>query len=404
MAFPWQAAATLASGFFGGLLGNKAQSSANATNINIARETNAMNYRMMQEQNSFNKEMYNDYLSYNTPLAQRRRYLDAGINPYMALGNLQPGNAQSALQAAPSHPAVGTQVQPVNSLAQSIQSSMQNAALTYSAIADAKLKASQANKTDAETSWMDRLYENIVSLNNAKKDFTVKQGSLADFEYMFKNETLGNSLALSDLSVQQGQQLQEQLQKSNQLMDIQIKSARIDLDLKDKYQEEQIKASLADVWASYAERIERVMSSKYDRTVFKPRQLSLMQQEADTNAYNARTNRMNANTNAYNARTNRMNANTNSRLVDAQINKIASEIVESTARASNIKLDTDTKRKMQRYVVGSIKEDYNTKRNANSVDNMLYDDWMKSPYGFGSFYYQGRQLFRDIPFSSFIPK
>ena len=92
--------ASLLGGLFGGFSNKTAQDRANETNLKIARETNQNQYQMFQEQNAFNERMYNQMQQYNTPAAQMQRYTDAGINPYIAAGNVQTGNAQSALQSA----------------------------------------------------------------------------------------------------------------------------------------------------------------------------------------------------------------------------------------------------------------------------------------------------------------
>ena len=86
MPFPLGAAIGAAGSVLGSLIGgvtsSAAQRRANATNIQIARETNAQNYRIFQEQQQFNENQFNRWLDYSTPAAQRQRYEDAGINPY----------------------------------------------------------------------------------------------------------------------------------------------------------------------------------------------------------------------------------------------------------------------------------------------------------------------------------
>ena len=64
-----------------------AQESANATNLQIARETNEANRNLWREQTA-----------YNTPLNQMSRLRAAGINPFMAMSQISPGLAESAPQ------------------------------------------------------------------------------------------------------------------------------------------------------------------------------------------------------------------------------------------------------------------------------------------------------------------
>lgn len=103
MAFPWAALATFGGSLLSGIFGGSAQSEANATNLKIARENNAFNAnqaninrnwqeRMISEQNAFNERMntlaWNRETAYNSPQAQMARLQAAGINPYVAAGDV----------------------------------------------------------------------------------------------------------------------------------------------------------------------------------------------------------------------------------------------------------------------------------------------------------------------------
>ena len=99
----WVTGAITAAGLVaGGLLSNKATSDTNKANTQNAEANNAMAYKIMQDQNQFNLNQWNATNAYNTPAAQRQRYEDAGINPYLALSSMSNGNVQSQLDAAPS--------------------------------------------------------------------------------------------------------------------------------------------------------------------------------------------------------------------------------------------------------------------------------------------------------------
>ena len=65
----------------GGLIGKKSQSDANATNLQIARETNSSNQQLAQEQNQWNIDQWNRENEYNSAAAQKQRLIDAGMNP-----------------------------------------------------------------------------------------------------------------------------------------------------------------------------------------------------------------------------------------------------------------------------------------------------------------------------------
>lgn len=86
-------------GIAGGYLSMKGSKYAADKALEATKETNAANLKLAQFQNDWNIAQWNRQNAYNTPAAQRARYEEAGINPYFALGNIQPGNAQSLLSA-----------------------------------------------------------------------------------------------------------------------------------------------------------------------------------------------------------------------------------------------------------------------------------------------------------------
>ncbi|MDE5571451.1 MAG: hypothetical protein K2I86_05295 [Prevotella sp.] len=81
----------------GSAVNASSQRSANKTNVSLAREQ--MAYQTSE------REAVQEY---NTPANQRQRYLEAGINPYFAMGSMDAGNATA--QSAPG----AAQVQPVD--------------------------------------------------------------------------------------------------------------------------------------------------------------------------------------------------------------------------------------------------------------------------------------------------
>lgn len=85
-----EAGVTAGASLMGGVLGYFGQKSANAAAL-----------ERMREQNNFTQEMWNRQNAYNTPYEQRKRYEAAGINPYLALGNIQSGTAQGVTAPAP---------------------------------------------------------------------------------------------------------------------------------------------------------------------------------------------------------------------------------------------------------------------------------------------------------------
>lgn len=88
-----EAGVTAGASLLGGVFGYFGQKSANAEAL-----------KRMREQNDFAERMWNKGNEYNTPYEQRKRYELAGINPYLALGNIQAGNAQGSVTPAPPAP------------------------------------------------------------------------------------------------------------------------------------------------------------------------------------------------------------------------------------------------------------------------------------------------------------
>ena len=86
------------------------QNKANKYNLQAQRETNQTNMAINQSQLDYAQKMYQDQVAqqwkmfnttnaYNSPAAQKQRYLNAGLNPYMMMGS-QPAASASSMPAA----------------------------------------------------------------------------------------------------------------------------------------------------------------------------------------------------------------------------------------------------------------------------------------------------------------
>ena len=103
------------SSVLGGISGAVSQSSANKTNLQIARENNLANQQLQKNQNEWNLQQWERENKYNSASSQKQRLLDAGYNPALAAGQVATGSATSnQLQSAPYTPNQQVQVQPVN--------------------------------------------------------------------------------------------------------------------------------------------------------------------------------------------------------------------------------------------------------------------------------------------------
>lgn len=82
----------------------------NQANKDIAQMSNEHNEAMLNKQIQQEWDMWNAENEYNSPAAQMQRFQDAGVNPYMALGNVSSGNA-SSMSSPAAQPAVVPQMQ-----------------------------------------------------------------------------------------------------------------------------------------------------------------------------------------------------------------------------------------------------------------------------------------------------
>lgn len=113
MAFPWQAAAMVASAAAN--VWSSERSNQSNERINEASLFNA--HELQQNDFDFQRQMWNDTNNYNTPAAMAQRYREAGINPYLAMQNgsgvasaqQQTGSGGSVPSMLPMHPIFSSQ-------------------------------------------------------------------------------------------------------------------------------------------------------------------------------------------------------------------------------------------------------------------------------------------------------
>ena len=326
----------------GGLLGGKAnqnaQQGANDINLQIARETNQQQYQMFGEQNAFNERMYNQMLTYNTPAEQMRRYSDAGINPYIAAGNVQTGNAQSSLQSAQAPLLHAAQMQAATGMGDALQNSVSQAASVISQYAQNELALSQARKNDAEAGWVDRLNGAQFNKLSSETNNLNQQGSLLGLDYKLKSDTLGNYIRLSDLSVINAEKTNEQLDVITQSARIENALNNINLGIQSQYGKRmfvaQLSKTLAESFATQAGVRQR------------DAQIAIDKQNANTNA---------------------KNANTNAAVGAAQVQSLISSAIKTAEETTGIKIDNKTKSQINQTILQGLGLDNTDKRNKNKA-------------------------------------
>lgn len=183
-------------------IASSSQRDANATNLQIARETNQANADLWREQSA-----------YNTPSNQMQRYRDAGINPFMAMSNITSGNAESAPQMQ------GTQVSAeYNSVAQAAD----NQALSYltSAANQTYDILSKENELKAQ-----RAQNRILNAEAKYREDIVFQQLLGMQEDLLNKRKLGTKMNLENfylptMNDKSLQQLEQDIKESNQRVSV----------------------------------------------------------------------------------------------------------------------------------------------------------------------------------------
>ena len=339
--------ASLLGGLFGGLSNKSQVDKANATNLQIARETNQQQYQMFQEQNAFNERMYNQMQSYNTPAAQMQRYQDAGINPYIAAGNVQTGNVQSSLQSAQAPQLHTAQVAPALGMGDAIQNSFTQIGNVVAQYAQNELALSQAQKNRAEAGWVDRLNGAQFNKMSAETNNLQQQGSLLGLDYKMKSDTLGNYIKLSDLSVLNAEKTNEQLEVITQSARIENALSNINLGIQSKYGERMFVATLSKTLAeSFA-----TQAGVRQRDA----QIAIDKQNANTNAKNAQT---------------------NAAVGGAQIQNLISNAIKTAEETTGIKIENKYKENITKESLRSLGLSADKQEYENAEPKRIYN-WKK---------------------------
>ena len=346
MPFPIAAAAIAAgsviSSLISGSMNQDAQDSANSTNLASTNATNANNYRIFREQQQFNENQFNKYLDYSTPLAQRQRFEEAGINPYMAVGQLSSGTPSSSLQSANASPMQAGHVMPVTGLGDALQGSIERAANVYSSILNANsssaLTAAQTAGQKIDNSYKGKVNDANIGKTNAEAKRTNQENQFFDY-------TLSQRRDLMNISVDTARQQKELLDQQVYGAKIANSLASLDLGVQSKYKEVMFKQQLANLVAQKFATYESVKQGWSHVAIDK----------------------QNANTNSYNAKTNRMNAQTNAAVGSAQIQNLINNAINTSEQTIGLKIDNKTKSQLNQTILQGMGLDNISKSNNNKA-------------------------------------
>ena len=140
-----------------------------------------LNAKSTSDNNKLQQQLVNDANAYNTPGMQMQRFQNAGLNPYMMLGQVNAGNQTSVASTTPTDYSSG--VQGVGNAANTlIQAASANSQIGVNDATIAKTKSETAlNMIDAQT----RAAENTARINKLVEDGHLTKQQAANLSQQF---------------------------------------------------------------------------------------------------------------------------------------------------------------------------------------------------------------------------
>lgn len=344
---------------------------ATVANTIFQAKANSQNQENFNSQMQYNKDMQDAQNKYNLPTAQRQRYEDAGINPYLALSNITSGSQQSVMSAPQA---------PVNNPPQLDVPSLVNAITQFQVgMSQAALLRSQTKNQDIKNTYENKLLDAMVKkylsekgLNEANEAFTKgPKTNLANNQSdNFAADTVYIKGPKTDLT---------NAQKDNIIADTAyIKGPKTNLT---NAQKDNVVASTDSI--KYQLKLDKMYKAKLIQS-------EISKNYADTFAA------------MYNAKTNRMNAITARMNVNQQANYIAAQTMESYARYGKVKLETWQAKKMFKYVKTQAIKDIKKRQaeinnlDVNSKKTKIETGFIPLDHGFNYFNSMNKMLNDDI--------
>lgn len=245
-----------AGSLFGGLFGADGSVKAAKYQLQAARETNQMNYQIAQENNAFNQRMWEKQNAYNSPVEQRRRLEQAGLNPNLMMNGGSAGTAETAPTADTSGiqqvPDVGSTIA---SGYQQFGNSLSNAASQIAGMVyNNGLQQANVNKAQAEaqSASQDARYKELQNQFAASQflaDLREKQyrGLIAKSDYEYLRDSMQDRLdSVKFQNTLTGSQSSYYNQMSG-LIDVQRKIEQTNLDWLPREKQAGLAATLQNV-------------------------------------------------------------------------------------------------------------------------------------------------------------
>lgn len=245
-----------AGSLLGGLFGADGSAKAAKYQLQAARETNRMNYQIAQENNAFNQRMWEKQNAYNSPVEQRRRLEQAGLNPNLMMNGGSAGTAETAPTADTSGvqqvPDIGSTIA---SGYQQFGNSISNAASQIAGMVyNNSLQEANVRKANAEasSSEQDALLKGIESRFATQRfllDLKLKQyqGLVSEQEYKYLRDSMNDRLdAVKFQNTLTGSQSSYYNQMAG-LVDVQRRIAQVNLDWLPREKQAGLAATLQNV-------------------------------------------------------------------------------------------------------------------------------------------------------------
>lgn len=239
-----------------GLFGAGGSAMAAKYQLQAARETNRMNYQIAQENNAFNQRMWEKQNAYNSPVEQRRRLEQAGLNPNLMMNGGSAGTAETAPTADTSGvqqvPDIGSTIA---SGYQQFGSSLSNAAnqiagMVYNNdLQQANVNKAQADANSASQDAQYKALQNKFAASQFLADLRVKlyRGMIAKSDYQYLRDSMQDRLdAVKFQNSVYGSQASYYSQMSG-LLDVQRQIAQTNLDWLPREKQAGLAATLQNV-------------------------------------------------------------------------------------------------------------------------------------------------------------
>lgn len=251
MAFPWQAAAMVASAAAN--VWSSERSNQSNERINEASLFNA--HELQQNDFDFQRQMWNDTNNYNTPAAMAQRYREAGINPYLAMQNgsgvasaqQQTGSGGSVPSMLPMHPIFSSQ-------------DMSNVLGALVNMAEYRKRSYEADMSQFNRDHQEQQFLQDLAKVAEDTHYTKTQRENAQFTLDYLRARREQNLQRdADMDAITGQQLQ-QIQNENSLFELRQDLLRANVKLSQK-QYSVLEQEIRESKQRIAESVSRIQSS-----------------------------------------------------------------------------------------------------------------------------------------------